>query len=416
MLKTIDYRIRQLIDNELTRQESTINLISSENYPSLAVRTLEASILMSKYAEGSPKNRFYAGCEIVDELESYAAAQALATFVPSEYRSKYHANVQPLSGSNANIIALQAVLKPQDTILTLSLDSGGHLSHGFSRHISSSLYNVVHYTVDKKTLRIELHQIEEAIQKHSPQLLIVGTSSYSRKIDFEAIAKIAQKHEVLLLADIAHIAGLVAAGLHPSPIPHADIVTMTTHKTLRGPRGGVILCKQQYASQVDRSVMPGVQGGPFIQSIAAKAQAFKEAQTTDFLLYQQEVIQCAKKLARELSSNGYSIVSGGTDTHHFIVNTMHSKMLISGAEAEQRLAQNNIIANRNAIPFDKERPRVSSGLRIGMPAMVSRGCTQKNIKTIAEFIIEALENPQSETLPQEVVSFAQQFTQRIDDN
>jgi len=415
MLKTIDYRIRQIIDNELSRQENSINLISSENYTSSAVRAIESSILMSKYAEGTPKKRFYAGCEIVDEIESYAVAQAKSTFIPSEYQSEYHVNVQPLSGSIANIIALNAVLTPGDTIVSMDLYSGGHLSHGFNKHISGSIYTVVHYSVNPKSMLIELAQIESLVQKHRPKLLIVGASAYSRKIDFEPIAEITRKHGVILLADIAHIAGLVATELHPNPIPHADIVTLTTHKTLRGPRGAIIICRQELAARIDRSVMPGVQGGPFMHSVAAKAQAFKEAQTTDFLQYQQEVLKCAKKLAAELGNNGYSIVSGGTDTHHFVVNMMHSKLLISGAEAEQRLAQNNIIANRNTIPFERERPRVTSGLRIGVSAMVSRGCKLKDMKMMASLIMQALENPFNETLPQEVISFAQQFTERLGD-
>jgi len=385
-----DTTLFDLIHQETKRQESTINLIASENYASNKVREATGSLLTNKYAEGTPGKRYYAGCSVVDEVEQLAIDRCKTVF------GAEHANVQPHSGSQANMAAFFAALKPGDTILGMSLAEGGHLTHGHPVNFSGQLYNVVQYHVNPETELIDYDELEQLAQAHKPALIIAGASAYSRTIDFERFAHIAHNVGALLLADIAHIAGLVAAGLHPNPFPHADIVTSTTHKTLRGPRGGLIMCKKELAEKIDKAVMPGIQGGPFMNVIAAKAVAFYEASLPTFKTYQQQVIANAKRLAQELSNLGYRIVAGDTDNHLFIVD-VHSKG-ITGRQAEQALDAAGITTSRSCIPNDPEKPWITSGIRFGTPAVTTRGMKEQKMQMIAKLIDKVLRNPEEEKL------------------
>ncbi len=389
-----DKALFDLINAETDRQETTINLIASENYASKEVREATGSVLTNKYAEGYPGKRYYAGCAVVDEVEQIAIDRCKTLFQAD------HVNVQPHSGSQANMAAYFAVLKPGDTILGMSLAEGGHLTHGHPVNFSGQLYNVVQYHVNPQTELIDYDEIERLAQTHKPKLIIAGASAYSRSIDFERFARIAKNAGALLLADIAHIAGLIAAGLHPNPFPHADIVTSTTHKTLRGPRGGLIMCKQELAERIDKAVMPGIQGGPFMNVIAAKAVAFYEASLPTFKTYQQQVIANAQRLAQELSNLGYRIVAKGTDNHLFIVDLRSKK--ITGRQAEQALDTAGITASRSCIPHDPEKPWITSGIRLGTPAATSRGMNEKEMTIIAKLIDEVLSNHDDEETLQEV--------------
>ncbi|TET35534.1 serine hydroxymethyltransferase [Candidatus Dependentiae bacterium] len=380
-----DKALFDLINAETDRQETTINLIASENYASKEVREATGSVLTNKYAEGYPGKRYYAGCAVVDEVEQIAIDRCKTLFQAD------HVNVQPHSGSQANMAAYFAVLKPGDTILGMSLAEGGHLTHGHPVNFSGQLYKVVQYHVNPQTELIDYDEIERLAQTHKPKLIIAGASAYSRSIDFEQFARIAKNAGALLLADIAHIAGLIAAGLHQNPFPHADIVTSTTHKTLRGPRGGLIMCKQELAEKIDKSVMPGIQGGPFMNVIAAKAVAFYEASLPTFKTYQQQVIANAQRLAQELSNLGYRIVAKGTDNHLFIVDLRSKK--ITGRQAEQALDTAGITASRSCIPHDPEKPWITSGIRLGTTAISSRGMREQEMTIIAKLIDEVLSNP-----------------------
>ncbi len=391
-----DKALFDLIKTEKERQENSINLIASENYASKEVREATASVLTNKYAEGTPGKRYYAGCTIVEEVEQLAIDQCKTLF-----RAE-HANVQPHSGSQANMAAYFAILKPGDTILGMSLAEGGHLTHGHPVNFSGQLYNVVQYHVNPKTELIDYDELERLAQTHKPKLIIAGASAYSRIIDFERFARISHSADALLLADIAHIAGLIAAGLHPNPFPHADIVTSTTHKTLRGPRGGLIMCKKEIAEKIDKAVMPGIQGGPFMNVIAAKAVAFYEASLPAFKTYQQQVIANAQCVAQELSSLGYRIVTKGTDNHLFIVDLRSKK--ITGRQAEQILDKAGITASRSCIPNDPEKPWITSGIRFGTPAISSRGMKEQEMVIIAKLIDEVLTNPDDEEKLKEVRS------------
>ena len=391
-----DKALFDLIKTEKERQENSINLIASENYASKEVREATASVLTNKYAEGTPGKRYYAGCTIVDEVEQLAIDQCKTLF-----RAE-HANVQPHSGSQANMAAYFAILKPGDTILGMSLAEGGHLTHGHPVNFSGQLYNVVQYHVNPKTELIDYDELERLAQTHKPKLINAGASAYSRIIDFERFARISHSADALLLADIAHIAGLIAAGLHPNPFPHADIVTSTTHKTLRGPRGGLIMCKKEIAEKIDKAVMPGIQGGPFMNVIAAKAVAFYEASSPAFKTYQQQVIANAQCVAQELSSLGYRIVTKGTDNHLFIVDLRSKK--ITGRQAEQILDKAGITASRSCIPNDPEKPWITSGIRFGTPAISSRGMKEQEMVIIAKLIDEVLTNPDDEEKLKEVRS------------
>ena len=377
-----DHEVSRILINELQRQETTINLIASENYASQAVVDATGSIMTNKYAEGYPGKRYYAGCEFIDQIEVLAQERCKKIF------DAQHTNVQPHAGSQANMAAYLALCKPGDTIMGMSLNEGGHLTHGHPVNFSGLLFNVIPYSLNKETEQLDYEKIEQLAQIHKPKLIIAGASAYSRIIDFERFAKIAQAINAYLVADIAHIAGLIATNLHPSPIPYADVVTSTTHKTLRGPRGGLIMCKQEHAQAIDKTVMPGIQGGPCMNVIAAKAVCFQEASREDFSSYQKQVIKNAKVMAEEFISRDYRIVSGGTDNHLFLIDLTAKK--ITGKEAEILLSQAGIYVNRNCIPFDPEKPWIASGIRIGTPAITTRGMKEEQAKEIVWLIDEVL--------------------------
>lgn len=377
-----DSTIAQLIDQELARQESSINLIASENYTSAAVLAATGSVLTNKYAEGYPGKRYYAGCHVIDEVEQLAIDRCKQLFGAD------HANVQPHAGSQANMAAYFAVLKPGDTILAMELAHGGHLTHGHAVNFSGQLYKIVHYKVDPKTELLDYDQIATLAQEHKPNLIIAGASAYSRHIDFARFGAIAKNVGALFMADIAHIAGLIATDLHPHPFPHADIVTSTTHKTLRGPRGGIIMCKANLAQAIDKAIIPGLQGGPCLNVIAAKAVAFSEALQPSFKAYQQQIIKNAQALATALQKRGYRIVAGGTDNHLAIIDLRNKN--ITGRAAEIALDIAGITVSRSCIPFDPEKPWITSGIRVGTPAVTTRGMQATEMILIAQYIDEAI--------------------------
>jgi glycine hydroxymethyltransferase len=378
--------IFELINKENQRQKNHIELIASENFASKNVREAQGSILTNKYAEGYPKNRYYGGCEVVDEIETIAI-QRLKKLFDCKY-----ANVQPHSGSQANAAVFQALLNPGDKILSLSLNEGGHLTHGFKLNFSGIIYESHFYSVDEKTELLDYDQIQEIANKIKPKLIITGYSSYSRKIDFKRFRKIADSVGAFLHADIAHIAGLVAAGLHQSPIPFADVVTSTTHKTLRGPRGGIIMTNNfELYKKINRSVFPGNQGGPLMHVISAKAIAFKEALEPDFFTYQSNILKNCKALVKEFQNLGYRIVSGGSDNHLLVID-VYKKTGLTGFEAEKILDSVNITCNKNLIPYDEQKPKHTSGIRLGTAAVTTRGLNEIHMKKIVNWIHQALEN------------------------
>lgn len=387
----MNYRIKEdsifeLINRENQRQKNHIELIASENFASKNVREAQGSILTNKYAEGYPKNRYYGGCEVVDEIETIAI-QRLKKLFDCKY-----ANVQPHSGSQANAAVFQALLNPGDKILSLSLNEGGHLTHGFKLNFSGIIYESHFYSVDEKTELLDYDQIQEIANKIKPKLIITGYSSYSRKIDFKRFRKIADSVGAFLHADIAHIAGLVAAGLHQSPIPFADVVTSTTHKTLRGPRGGIIMTNNfELYKKINRSVFPGNQGGPLMHVISAKAIAFKEALEPDFFTYQSNILKNCKALVKEFQNLGYRIVSGGSDNHLLVID-VYKKTGLTGFEAEKILDSVNITCNKNLIPYDEQKPKHTSGIRLGTAAVTTRGLNEIHMKKIVNWIHQALEN------------------------
>lgn len=378
----IDTELFQLIKREEQRQDDTINLIASENYASSAVMHATGSVLTNKYAEGYVGKRYYPGCTIIDEVEQLAIDRCKKLFHAE------HVNVQPHSGSQANMGVYFSVLQPGDTILGMSLSSGGHLTHGHGVNFSGTLFNSVQYTVSQETEMLDYDEIEKLAQQYQPKLIISGASAYSRIIDFERLATIAKNVNALLLADIAHIAGLVAAKLHPSPINYADFTTSTTHKTLRGPRGGLIMTAVSHGAKIDRAIMPGMQGGPLMNTIAAKAVAFYEALQPSFIEYQQQIINNAQSMVDELISLGYRIVAGGTDNHLFIID-LRSKN-ITGLKAEIALEKAGITVTRSCIPFDPEKPWVTSGIRIGTPAITTRGMNVETVKQIAHLMDDVI--------------------------
>jgi glycine hydroxymethyltransferase len=384
-LKETDPEIYEAIRREVKREQEKIILIASENYASEAVLEAQGSVMTNKYAEGYPGKRYYGGCEFVDAAESLAISRVKELF------GAEHANVQPHSGTQANMAVYLAMLKPGDPILSMNLAHGGHLSHGHSVNFSGSLYHPVFYGVSRETGMIDLDEVEALAQQHRPRMVVVGASAYSRVFDFERFRQIADGVGATLMVDMAHIAGLIAAGVHPSPVPLADFVTSTTQKTLRGPRGGLILCKAQHAKAIDRAVFPGIQGGPLMHVIAAKAVAFKEALTPEFKTYQQQIVENAKALAEALKARGYHIVSGGTDNHLFLVDLRSQNL--TGRDAEIALDMAGITLNKNAVPFDDKPPAVTSGIRIGTPSVTSRGMTAKEMEEIARIIHEILEKP-----------------------
>jgi len=393
--------IAELIEQEKQRQENTINLIASENYTPQDILQATGSVLTNKYAEGYPGKRYYAGCSIVDKVEQLAIDRCKKLF------GAQHANVQPHAGSQANMAVYFSVLQPGDTILGMGLREGGHLTHGHPVNFSGKLYNHIHYLVDKKTGMLDYEEIKNLAHQHKPNLIICGASAYSRTIDFEKFADIAKSVGAFLLADIAHIAGPIAANVHPSPIDHADFVTSTTHKTLRGPRGAIIMCKEKYAQAIDRSVMPGMQGGPLMHVIAAKAIAFKHAMTPEFVAYQKQVIKNAQTLAKNLQNLGYSIVANGTDNHLFIVDLTDKK--ISGHDAQVALEKAGITVSKSCIPFDTASPWKTSGIRLGTPAITTRGIKENEIILIAQLIDQVLQNHENEALLDQIKNKIEQI-------
>jgi glycine hydroxymethyltransferase len=381
-LKQTDPEVFQAIQEETERQQNHIELIASENYCSTAVLQAQGSVMTNKYAEGYPDKRWYAGCGKIDIAEKLAIERAKEIF------GAEHANVQPHSGSQANMAVFFSSLNPGDKLLSMDLSHGGHLTHGFKKNFSGQFYEKITYGVDKETGYIDYEELREIAKKNNPDLIIAGASAYPREIDFEKFKEIADKVGALFLADIAHIAGLIVAGLHQDPIPYADFVTTSTHKTLRGPRGGLILCKAKYASRIDQFVFPGIQGGPLMHVIAAKAVAFKEAKTKEFREYQKQTIKNAKKLANELKEKDYKIVSGGTDNHLFLIDLTNKD--ISGGTAQGVLEKAGIILNRNMIPFDKRTANDPSGIRIGTPSVTTRGMKEPEMSQIADWIDLAL--------------------------
>ncbi len=397
-----DPSIMEIIQKEISRQQKHIELIASENFVSEQVLEAMGSQLTNKYAEGYPGKRYYGGCEIVDLAEELAIDRLKKLF------NAEHANVQPHSGSNANLGVYFAILKPGDKVLGMNLSQGGHLTHGSPVNISGTYYNFVEYGVDKDTETIDYEKVREIGLRERPKLIVAGASAYPRTIDFKKFKDIADEIGAYLMVDMAHIAGLVAAGLHQSPVPYADFVTTTTHKTLRGPRGGAILCKEKYAKMIDKAIFPGLQGGPLMHIIAAKAVAFGEALNDGFKEYQEQVILNAKVLADELKSNEFRIVSGGTDTH-LILMDVRSKNL-TGKKAEGLLDEIGLATNKNTIPFDPESPFITSGIRIGTPAVTTRGMKEDEMKEIAEIITLALdENNDRERIKDKVSKLCERF-------
>jgi glycine hydroxymethyltransferase len=384
VLKGFDHEIYEAIRLETERQEFKLELIASENMVSEAVIEAIGSVLTNKYAEGYPGRRYYGGCECVDIAERLAIERAKELFGCD------HVNVQPHSGSQANMAVYFSVLKPGDTIMGMDLSHGGHLTHGSPVNFSGQFFNVIFYGVRKDDQRIDMDQVRDLAKRHRPALIVLGASAYPRVIDFEAFREIADEVGAKIMADIAHIAGLVVAGLHPSPVPVSEFVTTTTHKTLRGPRGGMIMCREEFARAIDKKVFPGIQGGPLMHVIAAKAVSFKEALTPTFNEYQSQIVANARALAGSLIDRGYELVSGGTDTHLMLVDL--TKKGITGKEAEEALVKAGITVNKNTIPFETRSPFVTSGIRIGVPAVTTRGMREKEMRLIAELTDRSIQN------------------------
>jgi glycine hydroxymethyltransferase len=381
-LAEVDPEIAEAIRNETARQSSGLELIASENFVSSAILEAAGSVLTNKYAEGYPGKRYYGGCEFVDVAESLAISRAKALFGAD------HANVQPHSGAQANMAVYLTLLQPGDTVLGMNLAHGGHLTHGHPLNFSGKLFTIVPYGVRRDDERIDYDELSRLADEHKPKMIVVGASAYPRVIDFPRIAEVAARVGAPMMVDMAHIAGLVAGGVHPSPIAHADFVTTTTHKTLRGPRAGLVLCRQRYAKDLDRTVFPGVQGGPLMHIIAAKAVCFKEAAEPEFAAYQRQIVANAKRLANNLASAGFRVVSGGTDNHLMLIDVF-SKGL-TGKVAEAALGKAGVTVNKNAIPFDQNPPMVASGIRLGTPAVTTRGMGEREMDLIAEYITRAL--------------------------
>jgi glycine hydroxymethyltransferase len=389
-LSTVDPEIARAIEHEVRRQQDGLELIASENFVSPAVLEAAGSVLTNKYAEGYPGKRYYGGCEFVDVAEQLAIDRAKALF------GAEHVNVQPHSGAQANMAVYMAVLSPGDTILGMNLAHGGHLTHGHPLNFSGKYFKIIPYGVRAEDERIDYDEVERLAREHRPKIVVIGASAYPRQIDFARIRKVADEVGSLVMTDMAHIAGLVAAGVHPNPVPHSDFVTTTTHKTLRGPRGGMVLCRSAFAKDLDRSVFPGVQGGPLMHIIAAKAVCLKEALSPEFRTYQQQIVKNAARLADRLQAAGFRLVSGGTDNHLMLVDVFSRG--ITGKVAEAALNRAGITVNKNAIPFDKNPPMVASGIRIGTPAVTTRGMQELSMDDIATLITRVLADPESEAV------------------
>ena len=381
-LEAVDPEIAQVVRDEEARTRAHLELIASENYPSLAVLQAMGSVLTGKYAEGYPGRRYYGGCEVVDVAENLARDRAKELFGAD------HANVQPHAGAQANMAAFHALLERGDTVLGLSLDQGGHLTHGSPVNFSGQYYDFVPYHVDRESHLIDMDEVRSLARGHRPKMILTGATAYPRVWDFAAFREIADEVGALLVTDMAHFAGLVAAGVHPSPIPHSDVVTTTTHKTLRGPRGGMILCREEHAKAIDKSVFPGIQGGPLMHVIAAKAVAFREAMSEEFREDQRATVSNARVLASSLADAGASIISGGTDNHLMLVDVR--PLGVNGKEADAALGQVRITVNKNTIPYDPEKPMIGSGIRVGTPAVTSRGMREAEMREIAELIIAGI--------------------------
>ena len=393
-IETTDPEIAEVIVKELDRQKTTLELIASENIVSPAIMATQGTVLTNKYAEGYPEKRFYGGCEFVDVVETLAIERAKRLFKAD------YANVQPHSGSQANMAVYFALLNVGDIVLGMDLSHGGHLTHGSPVSFSGKLYNFIHYGVKKETGAIDYEAVDELAQKHKPKMIVAGASAYPRIIDFEAFAEIARSVGAYLMVDMAHIAGLVAADLHPSPVPYADVVTSTTHKTLRGPRGGLILTNGEFGQKLNSMIFPGIQGGPLMHVIAAKAVVFKEALTEPFREYQRNTVKNSHTLAAHLTEEGVNLVSGGTDNHLMLADL--TSLNITGKKAEEALHRAGITANKNTIPFEQRSPFITSGLRIGTPAVTSRGMQASEMAAIAGFIASVLKNPDDENIIEDV--------------
>ena len=406
-LAEVDPLVGRAIDDEVARQSGCLELIASENFVSEAVLEAMGSVFTNKYAEGYPGKRYYGGCEFADVVEQAAIDRAKELFGAD------HANVQPHSGAQANMIVYLAAIKYGDTILGMNLSHGGHLTHGHPLNFSGISYKVADYGVSPETEQIDYDDLQRRAEEHRPQMIVCGASAYPRTIDFARIGEIARSVGAKVMADIAHIAGPVAAGLHPSPVPHADYVTTTTHKTLRGPRGGLILCKEEHAAEVNKKLFPGVQGGPLVHIIAAKAVAFGEALRDDFKEYQRRVLLNAKALAAELQSQGLRIVSGGTDNHLVLVDVFLNGKGITGKAAEKALEAAGLTANKNTIPFDTNKPFVTSGIRLGTPALTTRGMGEDEMRQVARLIGEVIHEPESEEVRGRVAREVAELTARF---
>ena len=401
-LRKTDPEVFEAIYKELRREREGLELIASENFTSDAVMEAMGNVMTNKYAEGYPGARYYGGCEYVDIAERLAIERAKKLF------GAEHANVQPHSGVQANMAVYFATLKPGDTILSMKLSHGGHLSHGHKVSFSGKIYNVVHYTVNKETERLDFDLIRELAKEHEPNIIVAGYSAYPRIIEWDKFKEIADEVGAYFMADIAHIAGLVAAGVHPSPIPYADFVTTTTHKTLRGPRGGIIMCKEEHAKKLDKAVFPGAQGGPLMHVIAAKAVALKEALTEEFREYQRQIVKNAKALAESLMEEGLRLVTGGTDNHLMLVDLRPFNL--TGDVAEKALEKAGITVNKNTIPFDPQKPTVTSGIRIGTPAVTTRGMKEDEMKRIGKLIARVLGTPDDEKVLNQVKGEVEELT------
>lgn len=404
-LNEVDEEIYELLGEEQTRQDNNIELIASENFVSEAVMEAAGSCLTNKYAEGYPGNRYYGGCEVVDEVEELARERAKELFAAE------HANVQPHSGSQANQAVFFAALNPGDTILAMDLTHGGHLTHGSPVNISGEYFDVVHYGVDKNKEVIDFDQVSMLAEEYNPKLIIAGASAYPRIINFKKFRQIADDVDAYFMVDMAHIAGLVAAGLHPNPVEEADFVTSTTHKTLRGTRGGLILCPEKHAKKIDKAIFPGIQGGPLMHIIAAKAVGFKEALKDEFADYQEQIVKNARTLGEKLEDYGMRLVSGGTDTHLLLVDL--TNMGITGKKAETVLDKVSITVNKNTIPFEERSPMVTSGIRLGTPAVTTRGMKEKEMEKIGELIYETLKSCDDEDRLQEIEKEVLELTNKF---
>lgn len=404
-LAELDPEIHRALDDERRRQNEGLELIASENFVSPAVLAAAGSVMTNKYAEGYPGRRYYGGCQYVDVAESLARERARELF------GAEHVNVQPHSGTQANMAVYFAVLEPGDTLMGMDLSSGGHLTHGHRLSYSGRDFRVVAYGVDRESETIDYDEVAEVARGEQPKLIVCGASAYSRVIDFERFRAIADEVGALLMADIAHIAGLVAAGLHPSPVPHCHFVTTTTHKTLRGPRGGLVMCTEEHAKALDRALFPGIQGGPLMHIIAAKAVALREAQQPEFRDYQARIIVNAQRLAARLAERGFRIVSGGTDNHVFLVDV--AARGLTGKVAEAALQAADITVNKNTIPYDENPPLVASGIRVGTPAVTTRGMGEAEMDAIGDLMAETLEDPENETLQASIAERVRDLTARF---